>query len=145
MSDPISTTSGIVTILQSGFQFLEYVKSLAGSDVISAVYRWDGTLVEGSSKIPLRIQFDESKTTWWYWVERLEDYTFVRFPVVSSCLQEIPGQRGDEQTTNADYWRWVPVNMPGTIVGGNSNFKNIMVDFMIIGYRKKALIKQFTS
>lgn len=145
MSDPVSAVSGMVSITQGALQFLDFVRGVAGSEMISELFKWDTTLVEGSEKINVNIQYDsKAATKWWYWVDNLEDYTFVRFPVVSSCLAEVPGQdMNNGQTTEAQYWRWVPQTVPGRIVGGDSS--NVKVDFIVIGYRPKALLKHFSS
>ena len=69
---------------------------------------------------------------------------FVRFPVVPSATHELIAKKSDEKVSDAKYWRWVPPVKPGVIVGGNSAFNNVKMDFLVFGYRLKALISHFS-
>lgn len=145
MVDPISAISGSVAIGQNIFSFLGYIKNLATSDVISAYFRWDGTLAEGSGKIEIEKHTEEaSPETWWYSVKPLSEYTFVRIPLTASGIQELLGLVSGEINHDSCYWRWVALPNPGVIVGGNYTPPNAKVDFIIIGYKPKAIIKHFS-
>ena len=145
MIDPISATSGGVAITQGILHFLGYIKGIASSDVISAYFSWDGTRVEGDDKIEVEKHKDEDcHDTWWYAVKPLPDYTFVRIPVTASGIQELLGRVSGESNPDSSYWRWVALPEPGVIVGGNYTPPNAKVDFMVIGYKPKAVIKHFS-
>ena len=146
MIDPISLASGGIAITQGTLHFLGYIKGVATSDVISAYFSWDAERVEGTDKIEIqKYTEEESPETWWYSVKPLPDYTFVRIPVMASGIQEVLGHVVGESNPDSRYWRWVALPQPGTIVGGNYKPPNAKVDFMVIGYKPKAVIKHFSQ
>ena len=51
MIDPISAASGGMSIAQGILQFLAYIRDIAGSDVISAYFSWDGQRIQGEEKL----------------------------------------------------------------------------------------------
>jgi hypothetical protein len=126
------------------WQFLTFLRGVAGANVIAAQFKWDGTRVDGSDKIIIhKHREQEYPDRFWYEVEPLEDYTFVRFPVVESSAHELVGAVKGQANPDARYWRWVAPVPPGAIVGGER--PNLMVDFVVVGYRPKALLKYFTG
>jgi len=138
--------SQLITIGQGALGVLDFVKSKVSSDIIAGHFKWDGTLIHGSEKILLKKQNEEGDPSkWWYYVEGLDDYTFMRFPVVESAAFELTASINNEPNNDARYWRWVPLPKPNTILGGNSSFNNIKVDFIVLGYKPKALIDYFQS
>ena len=146
MSDPISTISGGVSIAGGVVQFLDFIKSIAGSNVISGYFKYDGTKVEGSDKIVVELHpFEKCKEVFWLSVRALEDYAFVRIPINESCVHELIGTKGGEKLPNPRYWRWVAKPPPNVIVGGNYTPPNVKMDFIVIGYRPKAIIKHFST
>jgi hypothetical protein len=139
----IATISGGIQIGKSGWAFLEYLRSVAGADVISAYFRYDGTRVEGSDKVEVELHPVEGQpSVWWFSVKPFSDYTFVRESVNPSCAYEIVGQVVGEALPDSRYWRWVAPTLPGRIYGG-SEPPNLKVDFLVFGYRPKALLKHF--
>lgn len=146
MADPISTVSGGISVAQGIFNFLGYIKGIANSDVISAYFNRDGTRTQGSEKIEIERHTDEkSSEVWWYSVKPLTDYTFVRIPVVASGIQEMLGRISGESNPDSRYWRWVALPKPNVIIGGNYTPPNAKVDFIIVGYKAKAIIKHFSQ
>jgi len=139
----LSTVSGGIQIAKSCWAFLEYLRWVAGADVISAYFRYDGTRVEGSDKVEVELHRVEGQASvWWFSVKPFSDYAFVREPVNPSCAHEIIGQVVGEALPDSRYWRWVAPTLPGQIYGG-SDPPNLKVDFLIFGYRPKALLKHF--
>ncbi len=133
-----------IAIGKNALEFLGFIKNLTDSNVISAYFNWDGSLIEGNNKIEIiKINDQTNKDVWWFQVKELKDYVFVRIPVVSSCLQEIPGQYVGENP-NADMWRWIPMIEERAILA-TDHAGNIKVNFVIVGYRPKALVKHFSS
>ena len=55
------------------------------------------------------------------------------------------GQEERESNPDSRYWRWVALPMSGVIMGGNYTPPNAKVDFMVIGYKPKAVIKHFSQ
>lgn len=140
MIDPLSA----IAIGKNALEFLAFIKGLTDSNVISAYFNWDGTLIEGNKKIEInKINDSTYQDVWWFQVEELKDYVFVRIPVVNSCLQEIPGQYVGENP-NADMWRWIPFIEERAVLA-TDHTGNIKVNFVIVGYRPKALVKHFSS
>lgn len=144
-----------VTSIADGFNLakgvygaLEFIKKNAGSDIISAYFRYDGTRVEGDSNIEIQLHPNEKNPAeWFYSVKTVADYVFVRTPVIESCAHELVGTLEGELQPNALYWRWIAPVLPGLIyVRTGENYPpNLKVDFLVFGYKPKALIKYFSS
>jgi hypothetical protein len=144
MLDPISVISGGISIVQGLWQFLSFVRGVAGADIISAYFKWDGTRLEGSERIVVDKQEDGSDPhSWWFSVREESDYVYVRYPVVESCAHELVGQVTGEANPDARYWRWVAPMPQGVIAG--SQRPNLAVNFIVVGYRPKALVEHFSS
>jgi len=138
--------SGGIAVAQGVLQFLGYIRGIRDSNVISALFRWDGTRIEGSEKIEIEKHPKEGQDNiWWFSVKEVPEYTFVRIPVIESCVQELAGLVGGEKNPDTRYWRWVAQERRGVIVDGQYEPPNLKVDFLVVGYRPKALIKHFSS
>ena len=146
MTDPISIVSGGFSIAQGLMQLLGYIRGVAGANVISAYFKWDGTRIEGSEKVMVEKHIDraEGDEVWWYSVTDVPDYVFIRMPTIESCAHELVGLVSGEKNPDAGYWRWVAQRPQGVIAGGKAQ-PNLKVDFVVVGYRPKALIKHFSS
>ncbi len=108
-------------------------------------FRWDCERIEGDDKISVELHRGNDDAVWWYSVAELAEYTFLRMPVIESCAHELAGLVEGDRNPDARYWRWVAPVQPGVIVGGGVPPPNLKVDFIVVGYRPKALIKAFTS
>jgi hypothetical protein len=142
MPDPISFASGGVQIAQGLAQFVSFLRGVMGADVISAYFSAEGTRLFGSERISVTVH-NEEEGIWWCSVDELDEYIFLRMPVIESCAHELVGTVAGEKNADARYWRWVPPSPPGAVVGGK--WLNVKVDFIVVGYRPRALIRQFTS
>ena len=104
MDNPLS----FVGAARDSWQFLTLLRSIAGADVIAALFKWDATKVAGSDKITIHKHYEaEYKDRFWYQVEALEDSTWLRFPVIESCAHELVGTVKGQNNSDARYWRWV--------------------------------------
>lgn len=131
-------------LAKSGFEILNIVREISGASVISAYFRHDTTHVMGSKKINVDIHPDsENKAIWWYSVQLIDDYIFIRTPLIESCAHEMVGTEEGKEQPDARYWRWVAPTLPGQIYGGEA--VNLKVDFLVYGYKPKALIKHFST
>ena len=140
----IGIVSGGLSLAKGVYQALDFIRGLANSDVLSGYFRYDGIWVEGSVRIEIELHPVESnKAIWWYSVKSVEDYVFVRVLVVESCAHEIVGQAAGEPMPDARYWRWTAPVLPGRLYGGEA--VNLKVDFLVFGYKPKALIRHFSS
>jgi len=139
----ISTITAGVGLAQATYKSFQFLKEVAGSDVISAYFWHHGERIEGSEKIEIEIHKDASnEAIWWYSVKPVDDYVFVRIPIIESCTHELVGTIAGEPNPNAMYWRWIAPVLPGRLYGG-ADPSNIKVDFLVFGYKPKALLKHF--
>jgi hypothetical protein len=140
----ISTVSTGIAIGQNVLRFLNIVKGIKDANVIAALFDPDGNRKDGDKRIKVIVHAEGQEAgTWWYEVEALSDYTFVRFPVSESGITEVIGAANEALNPDARYWRWVPLGLPGRIYGGASS--NARVDFVVVGYRPAALVKYFST
>ena len=144
----LSTISGGVSLGKNLFEFLGQIKSIVGADVVSAYFKFDCTRVAGSEKIVVELQKPEDTdnvAVWFYYVKPVEDYVFIRYPIVESCAHELVATIVGEKQPNAEIWRWIAPVLPGRIYGGGEQPPNLRVDFLVFGYKPKALIKFFSG
>jgi hypothetical protein len=143
MVDP-STISASIDLGKGGWPLLEQLRSVVGADIISAYFKHDGTRIEGSTKIEIELNpLLNNPTVWFYSVKPIEDYVFVREPVTPSCAHELVGTIVGEDQPNSCFWRWIAPVLPGRIYGGSTEPPNLKVDFLVFGYRPRALLKHF--
>jgi hypothetical protein len=134
-----------ISIGKDAFGFLTFVKGIVGADVISGYYRWDGTLVDGSKDIKVEKHTTEIDSIFWLNVKPLQDYAFIRLPINGNGCEEIHGFVDENPLSDPSFWRWVSCARSGTIVSGGQDPVNAKVDFVVVGYRPKALIKYFSG
>lgn len=130
-----------ISTAQSVWDLVRTVRGLVGADVVSALFKYDGTRVEGSDKIVVELHpLPANPAVWWYSVTALDDYVFVRAPVNPTAAIEQVGTVVGEAQPDARYWRWIAPVLPGRIYGGTEP-PTLRVDFVVFGYRPKALLK----
>lgn len=140
----ISTAGAVIGAGKSILQGLEFIRGIKDSSVISAYFKLDGSRIAGSDKIEIEKHPDKGRNdVWWFSVKELQDYTFVRVPVIESCVEELPGRIQGEPNPTTQYWQWVAPIPRGRIA--NEKSPNILVDFLVVGYRPKALLDHFSS
>lgn len=146
MVDLISVVTGGITITHGVLQFLEYLKGVRDTNIISAFFGWDGIRIDGSEIIEIEKHLiQDQDDVWWFCVKEVPEYTFIRLPVIESCVDELAGLVEGEKNPDARYWRWIAKVRQGVIIGGQYIPPNIKVDFLVIGYRPKALINHFPA
>jgi hypothetical protein len=142
--DPITISTGI-GIGKNVLQFAEWLRGMSDTSVISAFFDNRGNRKEGSNKIEVEKNSQESSgDVWWYSVRPVDDYVFIRFPIIESGVYEIIGTIVGEKNADAKYWRYVAEPLRGRIYGGGEE-SNAKVDFIVIGYKPKAVIKHFSK
>ncbi len=144
MNDPISTISSGLRIAGTVLDTLNFIRNIAGANMISAYCKYDGNKVEGHANIDVELIKTRAPEVFWLTVKNLKDYAFVHIPINDSGVHELIGKEVDETYPNANIWRWVAKPEPNVIVGGNYTPPNAMVDFIVVGYRPKALINHFS-
>ncbi|MBI2800387.1 MAG: hypothetical protein HYX63_08875 [Gammaproteobacteria bacterium] len=79
MASTYESISAGIRIAGSAMQFLEYLRNIAEANVISAYFKFDGTHIEGSTKIDIEITVDESRNdVFWLNVKQIKDYVFFK-------------------------------------------------------------------
>jgi hypothetical protein len=143
--DPLSAGSAAVTVGQGGLAFLGFVRDHLGlSDVIAAMFDADGTRIEGDDRIGVKkLTVANQSNSWVYRVEPVEGFTFVAFAVhpAAEFLFESPVGEGSNPTTT--FWRWVAPRRSGQIENVGWSGPNLVVPFVVVGYRSKALVGYF--
>ena len=134
-----------VSLTKDFFQYLNFLRGVVGADVISSYHRYDGTKVEGAKQIEIELSPTEKDEVFYFNVKPLHDYVFVRFPLNSAgCEEEIATVKG-QALPDPNIWRWMQSARSGTLVDGRYRPPNVKVDFVVVGYRPKALIKYLAS
>jgi hypothetical protein len=143
MAEPLSIGASI-DLAKAGWEFLEYVRRVAGAEVISGYFKADGTRIEGSPKVVVELHRVSNPAIWWYSVKSIEDYVSLREPTNPTCAHELVGLVGSEKQPDSRFWRWIAPVLPGRIYGGDDP-PNLKVDFLVFGYRPRALLKHFSD
>lgn len=144
--DPVGAIGGIsggLAVGQGLLQFLDYLRGIREARIWAALFDADGTRLEGSERVKVIVHRADQPTVWWYQVEELSDYTFVRIPVISSGIDELIGQIVGSPNPDVRFWRWSVRPQTGAIVGGTP--LNARVNFLVVGYRPKALMNHFRT
>jgi len=125
--------SDIITLIE----FLK--KNWQEYQTISALFDYDGILIEGDKRIIVeKIFVEDSKDKWFYRIKPLEDYVFIYMPLIPS-VQVDNGTVREEANPDANFFRFVGNIFSSVISGGNPNIK---VNFLIMGYKPKDLLQK---
>jgi hypothetical protein len=117
--------------------FIKYSKMASDFKIISAMFDCDGKLIEGNLNIKVNIlPYTGESKAWFYNIEKIDDYVFIRIPVNVGLVIEAPGAIND-QNPDSEYFRFVSVP-DGHICGGVK--PNVKVNFIVVGYRPKQLL-----
>jgi len=113
-------------------------KMSSQASVLSALFDVDGTRLEGDENIGISLHpLEGNDNVWWYEVQPIEGYEFIRIPVNAGAVIESLGTPKDGKNRVADYFRYVSVP-DGHIYGGT--IVNVRVKFMVFGYRPTDLM-----
>lgn len=127
------------------FQFLNFLRGVVGADIISSYHRYDGAKVEGAKQIEIELSTTENAEVFYFNVKPLDDYIFVRFPLNSAGCEEEIATVKDQVLPDPNIWRWMQSARSGILIDGRYRAPNAKVDFVVVGYRPKALIKYLAS
>jgi hypothetical protein len=148
MIDPItsiSAASSTISVAKGVLGLIDYLKEKTNSAIISALFSWNCDRIEGSVKIEVeQLPIDNKDNAWFYRVKEVEDYTFIRFPVIESGVYEQVGKLAGEENPDARLFRWIAF-APPSFTYGKHVASNVKVNFVIIGYQPKALVEHITS
>jgi hypothetical protein len=131
-----------LAIAQGGFAALQFVRGVIGDDgAIAASFDARGNRTAGDDRIDVERRDGSTDDVWWFSVG-LEDYTFERLPVIASAIEQ-HGTEDGAVNPDARFWRWVAPTSPGAITSGTH--PNLLVDFVVIGYKPRALVEHFSK
>jgi hypothetical protein len=103
---------------------------------IAALFDWEGNRLEGDDRLKVQVH-NLREGVWFYSIEPLEDYQFIRIPVNMGGIIESHGTIGEEMNRLAEYFRYIPVP-DGRIYGGTR--LNVKVNFMVFAYKPSDLL-----
>ena len=136
-----------VSSLLSGLQLMAEVKKLTGSEPIVSLFDWNGSeikLVHGDEQIEIETSLEgQVAGVTWFFVKEKDDYTYLRFPVIESPVQELLATLKGEDSPDTRYWRSTARPQQGAIVSGD--FPTVKLQFVVIGYKPKELIDSIAS
>jgi hypothetical protein len=104
----------------------------------------EGVRVEGDDRISVKkLTVANQRNAWVYRVEPVEGFTFVAFAVhpAAEFLFETPDGASSNPTTT--FWRWVAPRRSGQVEGLGWGGPNLVVPFIVVGYRSKGLVAYF--
>ena len=88
--EDLQATAAIVGAGKTLLDSLDFIRGISDSSVVSAYFTWDGTMIGGGDKINVIRQAEgeyedgetppENNGIWWFHVEEVHDYAFVRMP-----------------------------------------------------------------
>ncbi len=154
----------------SPMQEAEFIRRhIPDSGMMSALFDEQGQRTEGDAHINVRridvaIPKFPDAGIWWLEVDPVEDYTFLRWPVIDSCLRELawrqltPDGLLPADPPNVNRWRWVgdghAMPLPGasdrrqtTIYHHRGDLEppSVPVKFIVVGYKPSALLRHFSE
>ena len=141
----IGLAGGSFSLGQATLQFLGVVRKIAGADVIAAYFSATGTRLHGDEVIEVQVHTsNDGADIWWFQVTDIAEYSFTRLAVGADAAIEQFGAQVGAKNVDPRYWRWIGPVLPGRIHGGGVP-SNALVEFVVLGYKPKALIAHFSS
>ncbi len=126
-------------MISDAITMYEFVtKNLEDRAILTAYFKWDGTRISGNERITVE-KVDSEKGSWFYKINDVEDFVFLRIPTHMSAVIEIVGMIAGETAKDSNYFRYVGVPT-GQIFGGV--LPNVKVDFMVFGYKPNDLLNR---
>src|SRR5260370_31675148 len=116
MFDQISAVSGGMSIAKGTYDFLNFVRGVAGSDIIAALFDEEGKRIDGSNRIEVERLPGERPDIWWYRVKEVPNYVFDRIHLTASCVQEMPDKLSNETNPRADILCYYCIERSSTCV-----------------------------
>ncbi len=142
--DDISFAGSGASLMQQVYKLGLFLKDIPGADVVAAHFDWDSEAVSGSDEIMVQRHLNhDDPSIWFYSVDEIPGYTFVRAPLIESVSVELLATMKGERAPDVRYWRWVAPR--STETAGQSDPPNLKIGFIVIGYRTEAMITQLTS
>ena len=101
-------------------------------EVVSALFSWEGSKIKGDPRIAVSVHKGGpgEEDLWWYQIEPLEDYRFLRIPVHPGSIVESACREPNQPNSDTRSFRYV--SGPSGAVQGHP-LSNIRVSFMVFG------------
>ncbi len=125
---------------------LELVRRIYGGyknrKIIGALFDWQGKRLQGDEKLNVKVHgtAQTGSSYWWYSVEPIDDYQFIRIPVNVGGVMEAVDKAEEQdqpsfaqQTPDARYFRYVHANPL-------KEWVNVRVNFMVFAYKPSDLL-----
>jgi len=105
--------------------------------IIGALFDWKGNRLQGDERLKVQFQaVGKGGDLWFYRVEPVEDYQFIRIPVNAGGVIESLGTVQGEKNADAEFFRYIPVHEEQKY----SITPNAKANFMVIAYRPADLL-----
>ena len=105
--------------------------------IISALFDWEGNRLEGDDRLLVtRHEEPPHNLKWWYSIEPIDDYLFIRIPVNVSAVAEILGSDGKH--LSPDKFRYVSAAHVYKVLP--QTLPNVKVGFMVFAYKPSDLL-----
>ena len=76
--------------------------------ILGALFKWDGTRIEGDEQLSVQIhKAADNEKAWYYSVKDIPEYVFIRIPVNAGGVLENLGSPGDGP--DSKYFRYIAV------------------------------------
>jgi hypothetical protein len=119
---------------------LDFLRRMYGDyKIISTLFDADGVRIEGDEEIVVHVHKEPGHPNEWYYsVEPIEGYQFVRIPMNAGAVIESLASLEGFQTLDASYFRYVPV--PDGLLRWGGVIPNVRVQFMVFAYKTSDLL-----
>jgi len=107
--------------------------------IISAIFNSDAKRIEGDDNIMVDKILTKNTKQWFHRVKPFEDYVFIYMPTIPGAVYIDHATKEGEVNQNAEYFRFVN-NPLSTFQSGGA--PNVIVNFIIVGYRPKDILKK---
>ncbi len=115
---------------------VDFVNRLADQAAIKVAYfDGDGTKISGDPDVNVDVISTNVSTTWYFKVQTVAGYEFLRYPIHPEGVIEQNGKLTD-QTYDASIFRYIPAGRMSA-----TGFANVRTPFVIHGYPVSVLLR----
>lgn len=127
-------------MIADAIALLDFLRRMYGDyQIKSALFDADGLRIEGDEEIIVHVHKEPGHPNEWYYsVEPIEGYQFVRIPMNAGAVIESLARHEGLQTPDAAYFRYVPV--PDGLLRWGGVIPNVRVQFMVFAHKTSDLL-----
>ena len=125
-------------MISDAIAMYELIRRIYGEHkIVAALFDWKGERLEGDERLKVNLEMvGKGGDLWFYQIEPLEDYQFIRIPVNVGAVIESLGTFEGEKTPQAKLFRYIPA-FEGII---RAIIPNVKVNFMVFAYKPSDLL-----